>query len=120
MKDEGLVRTQVDQRNGIGKPVTVYGVRLTGKGRRAIGRWPHDASRAVDELLTRLDDMIGVAPAEERSKLVRARDTLLGVGRDLLVEIAGAAATRPPAFRSDAATWPCNRGRSERDATLQP
>jgi hypothetical protein len=90
LKDSGLLQVQVDQRNAQGRPVAVNGIRLTAKGRQAIGRWPNDASQAVDELLRRIEDMIAVAGPKERSKLVRARDSLLDVGRDLLVDLAAA------------------------------
>jgi hypothetical protein len=59
--------------------------RLTGKGRRAVGQWPDDGYSALVALLD--SRIAGASTDEERSRLVRLRDALIGVGRDVGVSI---------------------------------
>jgi hypothetical protein len=59
---------------------------------RITGLWP-DAGDVVDRLLWSLEQRISEAPPEERGKLVKFRDAVGGMGRDVLVEVLGAAVT---------------------------
>ncbi|MGY1845526.1 hypothetical protein [Modestobacter sp. SYSU DS0875] len=57
---------------------------------RIAGLWP-DAGDAFDRLLWSLEERIAEAPPEEKTKLAKVRDAIVGVGRDIGVEVIGAA-----------------------------
>lgn len=59
---------------------------------RIAGAWP-DAGDAVDRLLWALEERISGATPEEKSKLAKVRDAIVGMGRDVAVEVIGAAVT---------------------------
>jgi hypothetical protein len=62
---------------------------LTEKGRRAVGLWPGESD--VDAMVRALENAAaGARTEEERGALRRAAAELAKVGRDLMVEIAGA------------------------------
>jgi len=62
---------------------SMINVRLTERGRRAVGQWPSDD--LADELIRILDARIERAHDEgERSRLKKLRDAALDVGRGLL------------------------------------
>lgn len=65
---------------------------VTPSGLRAVGQWP-SADVAADRLLEALTSLIDETPAgsPKAGKLRAIRDSLTGIGRDVLVEIAGAA-----------------------------
>lgn len=71
-----------------GGSVGVSAPRLLERGRRAVGQWPQD--NAFDDLLALLEARIEEAEPERRGKLVKARDGLLTLGRDVGVEVLGA------------------------------
>jgi hypothetical protein len=61
--------------------------------RRTVGAWP-SPERAADRLLAAVERAIEqAATPEERGRLVKIRDGLAGVGRDLLVNIGSAIIT---------------------------
>jgi hypothetical protein len=68
--------------DGSDVPVTV---RPTPRTLQLLAGWPSgSAEAALDELVAALDEAIGSAPTdEERSKLSRVRDGLLGAARDV-------------------------------------
>ncbi len=71
-----------------------YVVGILPAGLEAVGQWPSPAA-AADRLVAALDAMID-ATAEgspKQSRLKAARDGLLAAGRDVLVDVAGAAIT---------------------------
>jgi len=59
---------------------------------RIAGLWP-DAGDAFDRLIWALEERISEAPPEEKGKLAKVRDAIVGVGRDVGVEVLGAALT---------------------------
>lgn len=59
---------------------------------RITGLWP-DAGDAVDRMVWALEQRIAEAPPEEKSKLAKVRDAIVGIGRDVAVEVIGAAIT---------------------------
>lgn len=62
--------------------------------RRVVGQWPSGESLA-DRVLAELDDRVEAAEdPDERSKIVKARDALTAMGRDIFVDVAGAALSR--------------------------
>ncbi len=66
-------------------PLLVMMPRLRGKGRRAVGQWPADGFEALVAILeTRIQDEPDVA---KRSRLERLRDALVGVGREVVVDV---------------------------------
>ncbi|MEH3076194.1 MAG: hypothetical protein PGN11_05875 [Quadrisphaera sp.] len=68
---------------------------VTGITERALtetGLWP-DNGDVVDRLLWVLEQRIASAPTDERSKLVKLRDGIASMGRELTVEVLGAAIT---------------------------
>lgn len=71
-----------------------YVVGITADGLRAAGQWPSPEA-AVDRLIAALDAQIDVAPegSPKASKLRALRDGVVGVSRDLLVEVMGAVIT---------------------------
>jgi hypothetical protein len=54
--------------------------------------WP-DAGDAFDRLVWVLEQRIAEAPPEEKSKLQKVLDAVVGIGRDVGVEVLGAAIT---------------------------
>lgn len=63
----------------------IINIRLTERGRRAVGQWPSDDLAA--ELLRILDGRIERAPeGDERTRLQRLRDAAADVGRGLLAD----------------------------------
>ena len=65
---------------------------LTEKGRREIGQWPADS---YDALLAALTDRIArEEDATERTKLQRLLDAVTSIGRDVAVDVIGAALKR--------------------------
>lgn len=66
----------------------------TAAGLRAAGAWP-SAEVAADRLIAALEEIIDntVDGSPKQSRLKAARDALLAAGRDVLVEVAGAAIT---------------------------
>jgi hypothetical protein len=69
------------------------GISFTGVSAEALrvtGLWP-DAGDAFDRLIWALEERIAEAPPEQKSKLAKVRDAIVGVGRDVGVEIIGAA-----------------------------
>lgn len=66
----------------------------TAAARRAVGQWPSGDSLA-DRVLAELEERLDATTNEdERTRLVKARDALVGMGRDLLVDVTAAAITR--------------------------
>ncbi|MGH3656848.1 MAG: hypothetical protein ACRDUA_09320 [Micromonosporaceae bacterium] len=68
-------------------------LRLTPAGRIDAGMWPSPEA-LTERLLASIDDHIERATPEEKSKLERLRDAARGMGRDLLVDVVAAIATR--------------------------
>jgi len=64
-------------------------MRLTEKGLQATAGWPStQADSIVASLIAAFDERIESATSEEeRTKLSRARDALLGLGREVLADI---------------------------------
>ena len=64
-------------------------MRLTEKGLQATAGWPStQADAIVASLIAAFDERIESATsAEERTKLARARDALLGLGREVLADV---------------------------------
>lgn len=69
---------------------------LTEKALQVVAGWPGGGGDAAyDRLLALLDERISAAGTpDERSQWERARDAVVGAGRDVLVEVLAAAATR--------------------------
>lgn len=75
--------TKVDQ---LPYPVWVNGV--TERGLRMVGAWP-DPQQLADRLLAGLERAIEAEPdSEQRGRLQRAFETMRGVGREVLVQVA--------------------------------
>ena len=76
-------------RAGLGATKTYIVPRLLERGRRAVGQWPKDG---FDELVAVLDERIRAVPeGPEKSGLERFRDAVLGMGREVVVDVLGAA-----------------------------
>lgn len=86
LAEDGYVRSSQMLGGSFNQWVAVY-PRLRGKGRRAVKQWPADG---YDALLAALDERIAAAEPAEQSKLVRFRDGLIGMGRDVAVDVLGA------------------------------
>jgi hypothetical protein len=71
-------------------------MRLTEKGLQATAGWPSThADAIVESLIAAFDERIRQAgTAEERSKLIKARDALIGLGREVLADVIAAQVTR--------------------------
>jgi hypothetical protein len=69
--------------------------RLTEKGLQYTAGWPTSTgSDAADRLIWALEQSVKEAPSEdERSKRERARDGVLGIGRDVLTDVLSKLAT---------------------------
>jgi hypothetical protein len=80
----GLVR--IDDRGG--RVANFMGI--SAEALRIAGLWP-DAGDAFDRLIWALEQRISEAPPEEKTKLAKVRDAIVGVGRDVGVEVIGAA-----------------------------
>jgi hypothetical protein len=67
---------------------------VTESGLRAAGAWPSPEA-AADRLIAALNDKIDGLPEDspKQNRLKSVRDGLLGAGRDVLVEVAGAVLT---------------------------
>jgi hypothetical protein len=79
----------LQRRAGIGRVMSV-----TPAARREIGQWPTPEA-AADRMVQAIESRIETTDSEEeRGRLVRARDALLGVGRDLFVDVMGAVVSR--------------------------
>lgn len=72
-----------------GRDVYVTGIRAAGL--EASGQWP-TPDAAADRLVDAFNQLIDAEPDEspKRSRLVAVRDELIAVGRDVLVDVAGA------------------------------
>lgn len=94
LAEDGFVTMRMAQRNtSSGHLVAVRGVQLTGKGRRAIGRWPTEEGQVLAEVIGRLEELIDLAGAEDsegRSRLQRALSSLRGIGRDGAINLGAA------------------------------
>lgn len=91
LEDEYLLINWSNRHTGPG--LGVIG-RMTPAARRATGLWPSPES-VTDRMLTALDEQIDAAQDPERkSKLVKVRDSLLGAGRDLMVDVVGAVVSK--------------------------
>jgi len=66
--------------------------RLLERGRREIGQWPAD--NAYDDFLAILQVRILAAPEDERDRLERLRDAVIGVGRDVATAVLTELGTR--------------------------
>jgi hypothetical protein len=73
-----------------------YAFRLGEKALQRIAGWPSPGSgdEFTEKLIAVLDERIAGAQGEERSRLERLRDTLLGVGHDVFVAVVADAAKR--------------------------
>lgn len=71
-----------------------YVVGIRPAGLEAVGQWPSPET-AADRLIAALEALIDntAEGSPKQSRLKAARDGLLGAGRDVLVEVAGAAIT---------------------------
>lgn len=70
-------------------PLVLIMPRLRGKGRRAVGQWPKDG---FDALVAILDERIRAVPeGPEKNGLERFRDAILGMTRDVVIDVLGAA-----------------------------
>lgn len=69
-----------------------YFMGISAEALRIAGLWP-DAGDAFDRLVWSLEERIAAAPPEEKGKLAKVRDAIVGVGRDVAVEVIGAAIT---------------------------
>jgi hypothetical protein len=63
----------------------VVAIRLLPEGRRAIGQWPGRDTYVT--FLEALDDAIANAGPDEKGRLARLRDAVVGVGRDVFVSV---------------------------------
>ncbi|WP_460967359.1 hypothetical protein [Pedococcus soli] len=58
-----------------------------------VGLWP-DASDATDRVLWEIERRIETATPEERTKLQKLRDGVVGVGRDLMTDVMASVITK--------------------------
>jgi hypothetical protein len=65
---------------------------ISAKARRELGLWP-SAEAGADRLMASLDALIAQAESDDRSRLEKVRDGLMGAGRDLVVSVAAAVIT---------------------------
>lgn len=67
---------------------------ITEDGLRATGQWP-SAEAAADRFLSALDEIIDATPADapKASRLRAVRDGVVGIGRDVLVDVMGGVLT---------------------------
>jgi len=85
----------VDAMGGDEHPM-LYFTAIGAESLRITGPRP-DAGDAFDRLLWSLEERIAEASPEAKSRLTRVREAVVGPGRDLGVEVLGAAITgRPP------------------------
>jgi hypothetical protein len=73
-----------------------YSFRLGEKALQEVAGWPTAGSgdRFVEQLLAVLDERIAGAQGEEKSRLERVREVVLGVGHDVFVAVVADAAKR--------------------------
>jgi hypothetical protein len=92
LEQAGYIRETLDFDQGIGPTHFV----LTEKALQVVAGWPGGgADAAYERLVALLEEQIAeAATPEERSRWERARDALLSVGRDVLVELLAGAAGR--------------------------
>lgn len=69
---------------------------LTDDGRREVGQWPSDEA-AADRILEAITTLLERDDTPEQTKnwLIKTRDSLAGMGRDVLTQLAGAALRGP-------------------------
>jgi hypothetical protein len=77
---------------GVDEPPILYVTAIGAEALRITGPWP-DAGDAFDRRLRFLETRIAEAPPEETSRLTKVREDVVGPGRDLGVEVLGAAIT---------------------------
>lgn len=85
--DDGYVR--VIQRMGGFTGFVATFPRLLGPGRRAVGQWPADSYEALLAILR--ERIEAETDPVERSKLEKLLTAVAGMGRDVLVDVLGAA-----------------------------
>jgi DNA-binding MarR family transcriptional regulator len=89
LRDAGFVEGIDTDQGGI-----VLFTALTPTGRREVGLWPSPET-AAERLLASVDGAIERAPeGEQKTRLTKLRDGLLGISRDLLVDIASGVLTK--------------------------
>lgn len=89
LRDAGFVEGIDTDQGGI-----VLFTALTPAGRREVGLWP-SPDNAADRLLAAVDEALERAPeGEQKTRLQKVRDGLLGISRDLLVDIASGVLTK--------------------------
>lgn len=66
---------------------------ITEAGMREVGMWP-DATDAYDRVVESLEAAISAARPEEKGKIQGALAGVVGMGRDLVVEVIGSALTK--------------------------
>jgi len=85
LHDAGYL-TGIDTTTMDGPSFYLMAVRLLERGRRSVGQWPSDDPAQL--LIQVIEARIAAASTDdERSKLSELRDTVLGVGRDVLVSL---------------------------------
>lgn len=88
LSDDGyLDGVRVEEIRG---PVVI--THISAKARRELGLWP-SAEAGADRLMAALDALIVQAKPDDRSRLERVRDGLVGAGRDMVVSVAAAVIT---------------------------
>jgi len=88
LSDDGyLDGVRVEEIRG---PVVV--THISAKARRELGQWP-SGEVGADRLMAALDSLIAQAKPDDRSRLEKIRDGLVGAGRDLVVSVAAAVIT---------------------------
>lgn len=94
LKDGGYI-TFESHREPASFDVEYFALRLLPRAMREIEAWPSDVSTAAEVLLAAFAAAEEAASdPETKGRLRRATEGLLGIGRDLLVEIAATAATK--------------------------
>ena len=89
LRDAGFVEGIDTDQGGI-----VLFTALTPAGRREVGLWPSPEA-AAERLLASVDEALERAPeGEQKTRLRSVRDGLLGLSRDLLVDIASSVLTK--------------------------
>jgi hypothetical protein len=91
--DVGWIIPVIDGVNQVPGP---YSFRLSERALQEVAGWPTAGSgdRFVEQLLAVLDEEIAGAQGERKSGLVRLRETIVGVGHDVLVGVLVDAARR--------------------------
>jgi hypothetical protein len=75
--------------DNVNQLVGPYSFRLSERALQLVAGWPAPGSgdQLIAQLIAVLDEQIAGAQGEERSKLERLRDTVLGVGHDVLIAV---------------------------------